>query len=613
MQEVVVIVGRRQNMFGFCGFIDASPNKENLLTPMMDSLIHRGPNRSQYIDNEIAMGLNQHEGQRYVISFDGRIYNAIAMRSKLETLGYIFKSNTESEVLIHGYEEYGVGLLSRLRGMFSFVIWDKEDKVLFGARDFFGIKPLYYYQESNTFIYGSEIKSLLKHPTIPHHLNESALETYLSFQYSAMEETFFKGIFRLPPAHFFILKDGEIDIKRYWEPTFNEEENTLEHYVNLIDETIKESIKLHEASDVEVGSLLSSGVDSSYITSCFSGTKTFTVGFNNEEYNEISYAKALCEELGIENHHKIISPEEYWGILPTVQYFMDEPLADPAAVALYFVNELASKHVSVALSGEGADELFGGYNIYKEPLDLEGFQRLPKGFRRFLARLVEMIPFSFKGKNFIIRASKDIEERFIGNANIFSTRERKALLKNPSNAPDPIDLTKAFYDKVATKDDVTKMQYLDMHMWLEGDILLNADRMGMAHSLELRVPFLDKEVCKLATKLPLDYRVTKTTTKRALRLAAIRNLPEAVANKKKLGFPVPIRVWLREEKYYHLVKDAFTSKTATKYFNTPELMDLLDHHYHNKVDNSRKIWTVYMFLVWYGQFFANANNPSTAE
>lgn len=605
-------------MCGFCGFIDASPNKEDVLTPMMDTIIHRGPNsEGKYTDDSIGMGFRRlsiidiaegsqplyNEDERYILTFNGEIYNHVSIREKLEAAGHVFKTETDSEVLIHGYEEYGSGLLSHLRGMFSFVIWDKQEQALFGARDPFGIKPLYYYHENDLFVYGSEIKSIIKHPAIPHVLNEAALETYLSFQYSAMKETFFKGVFRLLPAHFFTLKDGKMTIQRYWEPTFCEEPDTLDNYVDRIDDVVKESIKRHEMGDLEIGSFLSSGVDSSYITSCFSGTKAFTVGFSNKEYNEIDYAKSLCEELGIESYSKIISPDEYWEVLPKVQYFMDEPLADPAAVALYFVSELASKHVSVVMSGEGADEFFGGYNIYQEPLDLAGFQKLPKGFRKFLAKLVSMIPFSFKGKNFIIRASKDVEERFIGNAYMFSPQERKALLKNPTDAPDPMALTAPYYKKVASKDDPTKMQYLDMHMWLDGDILLNADRMSMAHSIELRVPLLDKEVCKIATKLPVAYRVTKASTKLAFRLASKRSLPEAVANKKKLGFPVPIRVWLQDEKYYQQVKDTFTSEAGKKYFNTDLLLGFLDDHYNNKADNSRKIWTVYMFLVWYEQYF----------
>ena len=606
-------------MCGFCGFVDTElENKKPVLSAMMDKIIHRGPDSDgQFIDDSAALGFRRlsiidlEEGSQplyntdktLVLTFNGEIYNYQSIRDNLIQKGYVFKTHTDSEVLVHGYDEYGTDLLSHLRGMFAFVIWDREKQTLFGARDFFGIKPFYYYQDNKRFVYGSEIKSLLEHPNIARELNEEALEHYLTFQYSPMQETFFKGIFKLPPAHFFTYKDGQLDIKRYWEPTFNESEGSLEEYVDLIDQTMKESIKTHKISDVEVGCFLSSGVDSSYVASCFKGDKTFTVGFDNEQYNEISYAKELSKEIGIENFHKVITPEEYWSSLTKVQYHMDEPLADPAAVALYFVSQLASEHVKVVLSGEGADELFGGYNIYKEPVDNEKYHSLPQGLRSFLAKLAKAIPFGFKGKNFLIRGAQTIEERFIGNAYMFSVDERKKLLKVSTPAKAPIALTQPFYDKVKDKSDVTKMQYLDMHMWLAGDILLKADKMSMAHSLELRVPFLDKEVCRLATKIPLRYRVNKENTKYAMRLAAKRNMPAATANKKKLGFPVPIRVWLKEDKYYNIVKEAFTSPVAKKYFNEDMLIKLLDEHKNGHKDNSRKIWTIFMFLVWYHEYF----------
>lgn len=606
-------------MCGFCGFLDTQlEDKKTVLSTMMDQIIHRGPDSDgHFIDDTAALGFRRlsiidlEEGsqplynadQTLVLTFNGEIYNYQTLREDLISKGYVFKTHTDSEVLVHGYDEYGVELLSKLRGMFAFVIWDRKSGTLFGARDFFGIKPFYYHHNGDLFVYGSEIKSLLEHPRVERELNTEALEHYLTFQYSPLKETFFKGIFKLPPAHYFTFKDGQLDIKRYWEPVFKETNGTLDEYVDRIDKTMKESIETHKISDVEVGCFLSSGVDSSYVACCFKGDKTFTVGFNNEQYNEISYAKELSKEIGIDNYHKVISPEEYWNVLPKVQRFMDEPLADPAAVALYFVSELASKHVKVVLSGEGADELFGGYNIYKEPIDTASYRKLPQGLRVMLSKIASAAPFNFKGKNFLIRGGKTIEERFIGNAYMFSPKERKELLKIKTPAADPTVLTKPFYEKVKNQHDVTKMQYLDMHMWLAGDILLKADKMSMAHSLELRVPFLDKEVCNVATTIPVQYKVNKENTKYALRLAARRNMPEATANKKKLGFPVPTRVWLKEDTYYNIVKEHFTSATAKQYFNHEMLVNLLDEHRSGKKDNSRKIWTVFMFLVWHKQYF----------
>ncbi len=607
------------HMCGFCGFVDTTiDNKDFVLTQMMDSIAHRGPDSSgEFRDEHIHMGFRRlsfldleagsqpiyNENERYVLTFNGEIYNFAKIRESLITAGHTFKTHTDSEVLIHGYEEYGTSLLDHLRGMFAFVIWDRENNTLFGARDFFGIKPFYYTQTEDGFIYGSEIKAILQHPSVKKELNEEALETYLTFQYSALPETFFKSIYKLPPAHYFLLKDGKMEITPYWEPKFNEVDGTLEEYVDTIDAYMKDSIEAHKISDVEVGSFLSSGVDSSYVASCFGGDHTFTVGFANEKYNEISYAEELSKEINIPNTSKVITPEEYWQALPKVQYFMDEPLADPSAVALYFVCQLARKTVKGVLSGEGADEFFGGYNIYKEPLDSASYRKLPKWFRKCLAGIVGMLPFRFKGKNFLIRASKDLEERFVGNAYMFSEKERKKLLKIKTNAMNPFDMVKPIYDRVKDKDDITKMQYLDMHMWLSGDILLKADKMSMANSLEVRVPFLDKHVFEVASKLPVKYRVNKENTKYAMRLAAKRNLPPSVANKKKLGFPVPIRVWLKEDKYYNVVNEAFNSQAANKYFNTGELTRLLNEHRSGKVDNSRKIWTVFMFLTWYKVYF----------
>ncbi len=619
------ILERGLHMCGFCGFVDTTlNNKDFVLSNMMDRIAHRGPDSSgKYSDETISMGFRRlsfldlaagaqplyNEDGRFVLTYNGEIYNFQEIREKLLATGHIFKTHTDSEVLLHGYEEYGTDLVNHLRGMFAFVIWDKEAKTLFGARDFFGIKPFYYTLTPNQgFVYASEIKAILEHPEVKRELNEEALETYLTFQYSALPETFFKGIFKLPPAHYFILKDGKLEMTRYWEPHFDETEDSLEHYVEAIDAQMKESIEAHKISDVEVGSFLSSGVDSSYVASCFNGDHTFTVGFANEQYNEISYAEELSKEINIPNNNKVITPEEYWKVLPKVQYYMDEPLADPAAVALYFVCELASKTVKGVLSGEGADEFFGGYNIYKEPLDSATYRKLPKGFRIFLARIAKALPFSFKGKNFLIRASKDLEERFVGNAYMFSEEERKKLLKITTSAPNPFELVKPIYAKVKDKEDVTKMQYVDMHMWLSGDILLKADKMSMANSLEVRVPFLDKKVFEVASKVPVKYKVNKENTKYAMRLAAKRNLPPAVANKKKLGFPVPIRVWLKEDKYYAIVKAAFSSPCANKYFHTEALITLLDEHRTGKADNSRKIWTVFMFLVWYNQYFDDLNS-----
>jgi len=379
---------------------------------------------------------------------------------------------------------------------------------------------------------------------------------------------------------------------------------SLESAVTALDNVIGDSMDIHSrAGGGEAGAFLSGGVDSSFLAARFTGSETFTVGFGYDKYDEISCAKALSEKLGKENHSCVITAEEYWDILPTVQYYTDEPLADPAVLALYFASRLASRHVKTVYSGEGSDEFFGGYNIYKEPLDLRILTSLPRPVRKFLGKAAARLPVWLKGRSFFIRGAMDVEERFIGNARIFGKKERDAILRAPGAAPSPEEVTKPYYDGFAGYDDITKMQALDIRLWMVGDILLNADRMTMAHSLAVRVPFLDREVFKAASRIPTKFRVNRTSTKYAFRRAAAKYLPAEVAGKKKLGFPVPIRIWLREEKYYARVKDAFTGTSARKYFNVDGLIHLLNTHKSGKIDNSRKIWTVYMFLVWHEEFF----------
>ena len=610
-------------MCGFCGFTGELLNREEVLTNMMNKIIHRGPDsEGKYIDDSIAMGFRRlsiidlgygsqpmsNETDDIIITFNGEIYNYQSLREDLIEKGHTFKNNSDTEVLIHSYEEYGEDMLNHLRGMFAFVIWDNKNKSIFAARDFFGIKPFYYGLVNGNLIYGSEIKSLLEYPEYKKEVNPEALENYLTFQYSVLEETFFKGIFKLMPAHCLTFKDGQLNIRRYWEPKFEENDSkSLETLIDEIDGAMQDSIKKHKISDVEVGSFLSSGVDSSYVAACFKGDKTFTVGFDYEKYNEIDFAKKLSEKIEIDNYSKLITTEEYWNTLSKVQYHMDEPLADPSAVALYFVSQTASKHVKVALSGEGADEFFGGYNIYREPFSLKPITSLPMPVRKFLGYTAKSLPFKFKGKNYLIRGSQTLQQRFIGNAYMFNKAEREKVLKHPTGNYSPEKLTAPYYAKVKDKHDVTQMQYIDIHFWLIGDILLKADKMSMAHSLEVRVPFLDKEVFNVARTVPVKYKVNKENTKYAMRMAAHRYLPDMVAEKKKLGFPVPIRIWLKDDKYYNIIKDSFTSETAQKYFNTDLIVQYLDKHKSGEEDNSRKIWTIFMFLVWHKEFFEKDN------
>ena len=609
-------------MCGFTGFVGQTDNREQVLENMMNTIIHRGPDSfGSFIDEEAALGFRRlsiidigengdqplyNEDKTMVLTFNGEIYNYQGLREELIAAGHIFTTHTDSETLIHGYEEWGEALVERLRGMYAFVIWDRNKKKLFGARDMFGIKPFYYAQMNECFLFGSEIKSFVEHPKFDKVFNEDALANYLSFQFVPTNETFFKGVYCLQPGHYFTYENGELTITRYFEPNFTgDTEKSFEEIVDEVEAVMKESVAAHKISDVEVGSYLSSGVDSSYMAYLGQVDHTFTVGFGEEKYSEIHDAKEFAKSINMKNDSKIIEPEEYWDCLSDAMYYMDEPVADPAAIALYFLSAEAAKKVKVVLSGEGSDELFGGYNIYCEPLQYTGFNKIPLFIRRGLGKFAEIVlPRGVKGRGFLIRHGKTLEERYIGNANIFSEREANKLLKKGCK-PGCRKVTAPFYERVKGKDVVTKMQYLDMHLWLVHDILMKGDKMGMANSLEVRVPFLDKNVMKLAETLPLEYKVNAPKTKIALRAAADRVIQKKTADKKKLGFPIPIRVWLREEQYYNRVKEIFNSKEAAEFFDLVYLNRLLDEHKNQKHDNSRKIWTVYIFLIWYNRFFAN--------
>ena len=618
-------------MCGFAGFTGYLENGKDVLTDMMNKIIHRGPvSAGQYIDDKAYMGFRRlsiidldngsqpmfNENKKIVITFNGEIYNYQDLRKDLIEKGHIFANNSDTEVLIHAYEEYGEDMLNKLRGMFAFVIWDSEKETLFGARDFFGIKPVYYAEIDGHFVFASEIKSILAFPGYERKVNQKALEQYLSFQYSPLEETFFKGIYKLMPGHMLLYKNGSYEIKTYFKPKLTP--GQWNHKTNMaqlrsqLSEILKDSVKHHMLSDVEVGAFLSGGVDSGYLASSSGADQAFTVGFDEgDRYSEVNKAAKVAEKAGLKHHVKIISKQEFWDALPDVMYHMDEPLADASAVALYFLSKEAAGHVKVVLSGEGADELFGGYNIYREPEALKKVAWIPFRLRRAVRKLAAKLP-DVKGRDFLIRAGMKVEERFIGNAYIYREKEKAQILKNKVTGPSTQEYLRPFYEELEAENrgslqDMEKMQSVDLSYWLPGDILQKADKMSMAHSLEVRVPFLDKEVFDFAAKLPKETKIAAGTTKYIFRKAVSKFLPQETDERKKLGFPIPIRVWLRQDDWYQMVTDLFTSKAAEEFFRTEELLQLLKDHKNKKADNSRKIWTVLTFLIWYDRFFATCS------
>ena len=662
-------------MCGICGFTGAEASDRPILKAMCDIMAHRGPDgEGQYLDVESGIALGHRRlslidleggGQpmvradagrssrvttpacgpdgafresaedamsigRYAIVFNGEIYNHRDLRAELEADGWRFKTSSDTEVLLVGYLAWGAGVLDRLRGMFAFAVWDREARELFCARDFFGIKPFYYTVQPGAdggrrFIFASEVKSILEHPAYRRELNEEALEQYLCFQFNPLDETFFKGIFKLPAAHWLRVRaDGSLEMRRYWRPAFCYDEGRgMSDTVDAIDAVLRESVRYHNVADVEVGSFLSSGIDSSYLAACLArenpAIDTFTVGFSvyEGERDEISWARELAARLGVANDSHHISEEEYWASLPAVQWHMDEPCADPSAVALYFVDKLAARKVKAVLSGEGADELFGGYRIYQTPFSNRKLDWLPSGLLRGASAAARAL--HVRGANYLERAGEGVEDWYYTNANgvAFNPAEREALRRGRRGGgakpvPTPQSLTAPAYADVADEDETTRMQYVDLRFWLVGDILLKTDKMSMAHSLESRVPFLDRRVFDVAATVPLAFKADGHQTKIALREAAERAIPRDWAQKEKLGFPVPVVDWLRQDRYRRRVEEWFAGDIARRFFDIDELAKLLDEHA-SGIDRSRKIWIVLMFLLWYRIYFVDQAKPSATR
>ncbi len=611
-------------MCGFVGYVnEKADDKENgrIIKAMADRIVHRGPDQDDYyVDGDVSLGFRRlsiidleggsqpitNEDGTKVLVFNGEIYNFMPLREELINKGHIFKTRTDSEVILHGFEEYGRDLLNRLRGMFAFVIWDKKEKKLFGARDIFGIKPFFYYLDGENFLFGSEIKSFLSNPLFKKELNEERIPDYLCFEYIPTTETLFKNVYKMEPGSFFEYKNGEFKTERYFTPEYDiDDTENMEYWENLIDETFKDSTVAHGIADVEVGCFLSSGVDSSYVVHEMAKrnkVKTFSVGYAEEKYSELDKAVKFAEHEDVPNFTKKITAEEYFEVAPMVQYYMDEPLPNPSAVALYFLARLASEQVKVVLSGEGADELFGGYHYYREPLDFEKYMHVPQGLRNMLGGIAEKMP-AFHGKRFLTRGRYPIEQRFIRCNYVFNHSEVDKVLSKKIPSKEPWVYTREFFDEVKNEDDITKMQYADIRTWLVQDILVKADRMSMANSLELRVPFLDREMLKIALRIPSKYRITPETTKAALRGAAAKELPKETSEMRKTGFLTPLNDWLKRDEFYSMVKEKFESDEAAMFFNREYIMKLLNEHKAGTAHNMKKIWSVYSFLLWYEKYF----------
>lgn len=611
-------------MCGIVGFTTPGQDPaaaKQIVQGMADLIRHRGPDgEGCYADGTAALGHRRlsvidlagggqpmlNEDGTLVVVFNGEIYNYKTLRARLQQRGHTFATDSDTEVLLHGYEEWGRDLPCRLRGMFAFAVWDRTRGTLFCARDLFGIKPLCYYKKGETLLFASEIKAFLAHPAFEKRLNEARLPDWLSMEYLPDAETLFTGVYELPPAHTLTWQAGRVTLARYAAPRFRAKRGrSLRALAREIGDAVAESADAHRIADVEVGCFLSGGVDSSLITCemarCQPAVQCFTVGYAEEAYSELPAARAAAQALGVPLTETTVTAEDFFAANRAIQWYLDEPMPNPAEVPLYFLCKAARQRVKVVLSGEGADELFGGYNIYRDPFTARWYDRLPPWLRAGLGAAASLLP-PARGVNFLVRRGMSLEERYFGPTALFNEREKRRLLADYAGDGDPMFLTEAIWDATEGLDPVTRMQQVDLNLWLAGDILLKADKMSMAHSLELRVPFLDREVWALAAALPAAAKADARTTKIALRRAAARTLPAASAARKKLGFPVPVRDWLRQEPYTSRVRAVFSRPAAAEFFDPRALHSMLNQHLHGG-DCWRQIWCVYSFLIWYEQFF----------
>ncbi|MFD4369836.1 asparagine synthase (glutamine-hydrolyzing) [Rhodococcus sp. NPDC058521] len=634
-------------MCGLLGLLTSDETSDNAVAQVdqaMHCLRHRGPDEhGTWHDDHMVFGFNrlsiidiEHSHQplrwgppespdRYALTFNGEIYNYLEIRAELtEQFGAQFHTEGDSESIVAAFHYWGEDAVRRLRGMFAFAIWDTQERELFLARDPFGIKPLFLATGTGGTAFGSEKKSLLELSDligIGLELDPRALEHYTVLQYVPEPESLHKHIRRLESGTSARVRPGETPVvTRYFEPTFPVRPfaagTDKARYAEIAD-ALEDSVAKHMRADVTVGSFLSGGIDSTAIAALAMRHNpnliTFTTGFEREGYSEVDVAAESAEAIGARHVVRVVSPAEFAASIPEIVWYLDDPVADPALVPLWFVAKEARKHVKVVLSGEGADELFGGYTIYREPLSLKPFERLPRGMRKAVGRLSEKIPEGTRGKSLLHRGSMTLEERYYGNARSFSDAQLRSVLRDFRPNWTHQDVTAPIYERSHGWDPVARMQHLDLFTWLRGDILVKADKMTMANSLELRVPFLDPEVFAVASQVPLEQKITKSTTKYALRQALEGIVPPHVLHRAKLGFPVPLRHWLAGTELFDWAHQQIADSETDHLFDKAAVTKMLDDHRDGASDHSRRLWTILTFMVWHGIFVEKRIVPEISE
>ena len=629
-------------MCGLLGMLTANGDAEKYISAVETALPcmhHRGPDEAgTWHDSDAVFGFNrlsiidlEHSHQplrwgpedqpdRYAMTFNGEIYNYIELRKELQDLGYSFNTSGDGEPIVVGFHHWGPDVVLHLRGMFGIAIWDSVDRTLFLARDPFGIKPLYYATTEAGTIFASEKKCILSAAEtigLDLSLDQRAIEHYVDLQYVPEPESLHASIRRLESGCTgTVVPGGTVVQTRYFRPQFPAQHVPKAKEQDLFDRiarALEDSVEKHMRADVTVGSFLSGGIDSTAIATLAKrhnpNLLTFTTGFEREGYSEVDVAAESARAIGVEHIVKIVSPEEYAAAIPKIMWYLDDPVADPSLVPLYFVAQEARKHVKVVLSGEGADELFGGYTIYKEPLSLKPFDYAPSPLRKGLGRLSRMLPDGVKGKSLLERGSMTMEERYYGNARSFNFEQMQRVLPWAKKEWDHREVTAPIYAQSTHMDPVARMQHLDLFTWMRGDILVKADKINMAHSLELRVPFLDKEVFAVAETIPYDLKVAHGTTKYALRKAMEQIVPAHVLNRRKLGFPVPMRHWLSGDELFGWAQDVIRDSGTEEIFDKAAVLEMLHEHRNGVSDHSRRLWTILAFMVWHGIFVEKRIDP----
>lgn len=503
--------------------------------------------------------------------YSGHIRNWEELCERLGIDLSLTREEREELILIRAYETWGHEMADHMHGMFAFALWDEEERKLFCLRDPFGTKPFYYYEtEDGCLLYGTTIRGIMEQPGFIKELNEEMLQIYLSLTYVGGENTFFRGLKKLMPGRYLTWQHRKLKIERYFRPEFHPDENRdLEEWADEIHRTIQEIMPEVKSEDEEAESFLSGGVDSSYVLAMSDVKVSDSCGYEEERFDESGLAKQTAEILGRKNRRCLITPEEYFGVVPYVMYNMEQPLGDASAIAFAIACRATAQHTKICYSGEGADEFFGGYNMYRNA------ERYGENLKNF----------------------------YVGNTNIMKEDEKQRILKKYDPDVLPIELARDIYEETEGLDPLAKMSDVDIQIWLEGDIYLNVDKMSRAAGLEIRMPLTDRRIFDIASRMPSKYKVNEEQNKVAFRMAAAKVLPEEIAFRKKLGFIVPIRIWMADDRYNQDVRDKFNSRMAAEFFDINAINEIFEDYIGGNSDNWRKVWTIYTFLVWYEEYF----------